>query len=280
MGNAVVEVRANLTYVRAKRPDFTNGLKLKPWENRETKDGQKVSTGRDVVSVLGSVTREGRIQGPFKIVPVRRDMRPELTRDGLRAISGSFQKLPVDEGGEKLFLTHVYQGDDAFYVHLHAGFDLGPGGQIDGDVNKLLLDGVDPCVPGSFSLDGKSVSMELVDGLDFTEEKAERLKWAVSKTHPIIGGPGVRHDLWRIPIGAGVLAQDVTGLIFRIVNENGDLAIKDASGYRNVFMDFEMRRRAARASEAKLREAKKALEAPTLEAIKGTDQVFRVFGEK
>lgn len=224
----------NLTYVRGLKPEFTSGLRLKPWENRTRgENGQKVVQSREVVSVLGSLTREGRVQGPFKIIPVSTQQKPLLTRDGLRALLGTFQKLPT-ESGEKMFLTNKEASDDAYYVHLQTGFSVGLNGQIDGHLNRLLLEGVQPTSFGSFSLDGASVQIEEAEGLELSKEQATRLRWSVSR--------GVRHDLWRIPSGAAVLVRDVNGIIFRIVAEGNDVRIVDATKYEKVFEDLEDKR--------------------------------------
>jgi len=250
----------DLTYIRGtsrtgQPTDFTNGLLVMPWENRERHGNEKIVTGTDVVVMLGSVNSYDKsVSGPFKPIPLLKGQPPRLSRDGNRVYSGTFQELDVD-GRKKLMLTAREAGDNAFYVHVHTGFNVDRRGSIEGDLNKLILENPDdfkPATPGSFSLFGGSQRVGAVEGAEFAEVEATRLRWSTSKTHALIGAPGVRHDLWRIPIGAAVLVQDVTGVIFRIVNEGGELKVVDATKYQAVFNDFEAERRqkatAARAS--------------------------------
>lgn len=254
-----VQQYGNLVYINAANPNrMSNGLRLKPWEVREVgKDGIVRVVGREVVTVLGSLDRDLNIpkNTPFKAIPVSKDDRPVIISGGSRASVGSFQWVETGSG-KKLLLTRMI--DDAFYIHLHAGFQLSHNGKIDGHLNRLILDSIEPAVPGSFSLDGASIQMEAATGLEFTLEAATRMKWAVSHNHPLIGAPSVRHDLWRIPKDAGILSQNVDGTIFRAVHEKDALRIVDAVGYRQVFMDLEMRRRRQRAEESERAAAKAA----------------------
>lgn len=256
----------NLIYMNAANPNgMANGLRLKPWENREPgADGKMHVASRDVVTVLGSLDREGNIskKTPFKVIPISKTDRPIFIAGGSRASVGSFQWI-AEGNSKKLMLTRMTEGDDAFYMHVQAGFQLSHHGAIDGHLNRLILDSIEPTVPGSFSLDGASIQMEEAAGLEFTEAAATRLRWAVAREHPLIGAPTVRHDLWRIPPGAGILVQNVDGMLFRAIHEKDWIRIVDAEGYRQVFMDLEMRRRAQRAEERARKAAKVASSSDT-----------------
>jgi hypothetical protein len=242
----------DLTYIRGmgsngQPTDFTNGIRLMPWQNRTGPRGEQTVTSTDVVHMLGTTDpRTNRVMGPFKPIPIQKDQPPILSRDGNRAFSGTFKK--VDQGGvKKLVLRTREEDDNAFYVHVQTGFSVDSRGTIEGDLNKLILessDGFQIATPGSFTLDGASAQLEASEGLEFGSTPAERLRWSASKAHGLIGAPGVRHDLWRIPEGAAVLVQDVNGILFRIVNEKSELKVVDASKYAGVFNDLEQKRRA------------------------------------
>jgi len=249
---------SDLTYIRGvtksgQPSEFTNGLKVMPFENDAKHGG-----GTDVVVMLAQVNSyDGSVNGPFTPIPLHRAKKPLLSKNGNWAHSGTFKKLEAGDGSNRLFLTERDPDDNAFYVHVHTGLNCDRRGSVDGDLNKLILENPDdfkPAVPGSFSLYGGSQQAQKVsqaEGLVFGDQEAKRLKWSVAKTHAIIGGPLVRHDLWRIPVGAAVLVQDVTGIIFRIVNEGGELKLVDAAKYQQVFNDFETERRQTNQSARK-----------------------------
>jgi len=215
--------------------DPSNGLRLFPLPN-----------GNEIAVILGSVDRRGERSGPWTPIPILKSSLPVLSRDYGRAYSGTIAKVDTEKGGKRLVLKSRDPDDNALYVHLQTGFNMDRWGNIDGAINQLLIENPDDfkiSVPGSFSLDGASVQMESVEGLEFSEEKATRMRWSTSKVHKLIGAPGVRHDLWRIPVGAAVLAQDVNGIIFRVIHEKGgSVRIAEASAYAQVFDDFEQRR--------------------------------------
>ena len=74
----------DLTYIRGtsrtgQPTDFTNGLLVMPWENRERHGNEKIVTGTDVVVMLGSVNSYDKsVSGPFKPIPLLKGQPPRL----------------------------------------------------------------------------------------------------------------------------------------------------------------------------------------------------------
>lgn len=254
-----METSANLLHFIPRSNKLITGLELLPWLDKKT-------NATDLSTIIGQTIggRPARDR-PFRVIPIAKDSRPEVNEDVTRALRGSFTKVPAKrEDGtdtEHTVLT-AYKEDGMWYAVVRTGLFVDERGSTNGDANRLVYNGVNLKPHGSFSLDAKSVKVASAAGVELSQVEATRLRHAVQKTHvALLGSPEFRYDLWRIPVGAAVLIQDVDGTLVRLVGEKDRLNVVDAKGYGQVFMDLEMKRREERKREREQRDASKATSA-------------------
>ena len=192
--------------------------------------------------VLGSA-HNGRLIKGSAAIPLDFSNPPELGNE--KVFAGSFGEVP--NSGLNLTALNADEPGVSF-VLVRTGFIFTDGGVM-GDLGRMQqafrAEGKEPklCNHGSVALHAAAQQMLLtahsgaqVDEVDLPKAEAQAVKTVVGY-RPGLGMPAYVYRLWKMPDDSALLVRDVSGFIYRIVNEKRRTDMVDATGqhYHDMF---------------------------------------------
>ena len=187
--------------------------------------------------VLGSA-HNGRLLKGSAAIPLDFSNPPELGNE--KVFAGSFGETP--EGGLHLMALN-HDEPDVSFVLVRTGFIFTDGGVM-GDLGRMMqafkAEGKEPKLwtHGSVALHATAQQMLLTahTGEQLPQAEAQAVKTVVGH-RPGLGMPAYVYRLWKMPDDSALLIRDVSGVIYRVVNEKHRTDRVDATGqhYHDMF---------------------------------------------
>ena len=189
--------------------------------------------------VLGSA-QHGRLMKGSAAIPLDFSNPPELRND--KVFAGTFGETP--EGGLHLAALNDNEPDVSF-VLVRTGFIFTDGG-VAGDLGRIMqafkTERKEPKLwtHGSTALHAAAQEMLLTahtgEQINLPKVEAQAVKTVVGY-RPGLGMPAYVYRLWKMPNDSALLVRDVSGVIYRVVNEKHRTDRVDATGqhYHDLF---------------------------------------------